>query len=280
MSLLSKTQELCQLYNLKPKHSHGQNFLITEQIYEDIVVAAKLVDLDNVLEVGPGLGFLTTRLAQAVNKVTAVELDAKLFEVLNVILTSLDISNIDLINQNVLDFNPDDLPIGYKIVANLPYNITSVFLRKFLNANNKPDQMTLMLQKEVAERIVAKPGSHSMLSLSVQFYADPEIMRLVDKTDFWPAPKVNSAVLSIKIKPEKDLPFSESGQKDFFRLLKFGFSSKRKMLKNNLAGAFRKTPIELGAILGQAGFKPSVRAQELSLLDWQTLFAQLKQFMV
>ncbi len=279
MDLLNETKAICKLKNIKPVRSRGQNFLIKEEIYDDIIAAAELKPDDIILEVGPGLGFLTEKLAVKVKKVIAVELDDKLAEVLRSRLKSESIKNVDVVNENILEiFNP---PAGgqsagwrtkFKIVANLPYNITSVFLRKFLSeSKNKPELMVLMLQKEVAERICAKAGQMSLLSVSVQSCAAPEIISIVEKENFWPKPEVNSAI--VKISPDNRNFFSdEMNEKDFFRLVKSGFSAKRKMLKNNLASGFGISQAEAENRITSAGFNPKIRAQELSAEDWGKLF--------
>lgn len=283
MDLLNKTKELCQAYNIKPARSKGQNFLIREEVYDKIVAAAEIKADENVLEVGPGLGFLTAKLAKKAKQVTAVELDDKLAEALQVGLESQEVSNVEVLNMNILDLNTKSEILNpkqirnskfenqnYKIVANLPYNITSVFLRKFLEAENKPELMVLMLQKEVAERIVAKAGDMSLLAVSVQFYAEAEIVEYVPKEDFWPQPEVDSAVIKLKVESRK----YKVNEKEFFRLVKFGFSSKRKMLKNNLAGSYHISQKEAEERIVKAGFSPKVRAQELSVADWMKLFGE------
>ncbi|MEI6596989.1 MAG: 16S rRNA (adenine(1518)-N(6)/adenine(1519)-N(6))-dimethyltransferase RsmA [bacterium] len=276
MNLLEQTKELCRLYDIKPARSKGQNFLIEEKIYDDIVAAADLKSDDVVLEVGPGLGFLTAKLAKKVKRVIAVELDDKLAEVLHTGLMAQEILNVEMVNEDILKIldKPKQAPFlkgSYKIVANLPYNITSIFLRKFLSeTENKPELTVLMLQKEVAERIIAKPGKMSLLAVSVQCYAKPEIMQTVAKENFWPEPKVGSAVVKIFLHP---VPlFNKDKEKDFFRLVKFGFSAKRKMLKNNLAAGFKISQEEAEKKIIEAGFNPKIRAQELSVADWLKLF--------
>ncbi|MFA6194853.1 MAG: 16S rRNA (adenine(1518)-N(6)/adenine(1519)-N(6))-dimethyltransferase RsmA [Patescibacteria group bacterium] len=281
--LLAKTREICHIFEIKPARSKGQNFLINEKIYDDIIKAADLKPDDIVLEVGPGLGFLTAKLAAKVKQVVAVELDNKLAEYLQTGIDSQGIENVAIINENILDFNLEayfkklDLPLKYKIVANLPYNITSIFLRRFLTSEHKPEALILMLQKEVAERIAAAPPEMSVLALSVQYYAAPKIIREVKAGNFWPEPKVDSAVIRIDLKPQ---PFDTKADKDFFRIVKIGFSSKRKMLKNNLAAGLRVEPKAIEDTLIKAGIKNAARAEDLFLEDWQKLFAALKPFMV
>ena len=312
MDLLEQTRKLCQLYNIKPSRSKGQNFLVNNEVYDEIIEAADLHKDDVVLEVGPGLGFLTVELAKRVKKVIAVELDDRLAEILRRRLSEKGIGsrrspeaksgsrfplcgtsgNVDVVNENILTSPPRlaakrATPLlnrrgeprrgelkgrGYKIVANLPYNITSVFLRKFLATENRPELMVLMLQKEVAERIVAKPGKMSLLAVSVQFYARPEIVQIVPADNFWPQPKVDSEI--IKIVGTGHCPVQN--EKDFFRLVKIGFSAKRKMLKNNLANGYHIGQQEAENRLEKAGFSAKVRAQELSVKDWVKLFEQFK----
>lgn len=274
MDLLGQTKKLCKLYNIIPARSKGQNFLIREKIYDEMVDAAELKPDDIVLEVGPGLGFLMAKLAKKAGQVIAVELDDKLAEVLRVGLMAQRILNVEVVNKDILDFSIKYLVSGimgnekntkYKIVANLPYNITSIFLRKFLSeTENKPELMVLMLQKEVAERICAEAGDMSLLAVSVQFYAKPEIARIVPKENFWPEPEVDSAIIKIEARSKKP----EVNEKEFFRLVKFGFSAKRKMLKNNLAAGFKISQAEAENKITKAGFNPKIRAQELSVDDW------------
>jgi len=268
-NLLAKTEEFCRFYGIKPARSRGQNFLIKEEIYDQIVERADLKSGETVLEVGPGWGFLTARLAAKAKRVVAVELDDKLTEALRIGLAARGARNVEVVNEDILKFSTFSLPGKYKIVANLPYNITSIFLRKFLTAENKPELMVLMLQREVAERITAGPGKMSLLALSAQFYAQPEIARIVPKESFWPRPEVDSAIIRLKIKNEQPA----ADEKKFFQLAKFGFSARRKMLKNNLAAGFKIKPAEAEKRMVRASFKANLRAQELSVEDWLKLFS-------
>ena len=286
MDLLKETRKICKLYDINPARSKGQNFLINEDVYDKIIESADLNENDIVLEVGPGLGFLTEKLADKVKKVMAVELDDKLAELLKTRLLTNSIKNVEIINQDIIELLSDNfrsptsknLEVGllsalynYKIVANLPYNISSIFLRTIFELPNKPKSLTLMLQKEVAERIVAKSGKMSLLAVSVQLYAEGSIITNVPGSDFWPAPEVESAVIHLELK-ERDIDVDE---KKFFQLVKFGFSAKRKMLKNNLANGFHIDQKEIEEKIVKAGFNPKIRAQELSVEDWKKL---LKEF--
>jgi 16S rRNA (adenine1518-N6/adenine1519-N6)-dimethyltransferase len=179
-----------------------------------------------------------------------------------------------------LRFNPSDLPAAYKIVANLPYNISSIFLRTFLEQKNYPERMVLLLQKEVAERLLAKPGGMNLLALSVQFYSQPEIIRLVKSGNFWPEPKVDSALVRLKLDSSRSDGYSDSEKKAFFRLARVGFSAKRKMLKNNLAAGLGIDLTLAIELLKSANLPLQVRAEDLSLDDWQKLFATARSFVL
>lgn len=274
MDLLKQTKEICRLYDIKPARSRGQSFLISEKIYDRIAKAARLKKSDKVLEVGPGLGFLTSRLAKASGEVIAVELDDKLASFLEAATSSNELKNIKVFNEDILKFNAKKAGLkerGYKVVANLPYNISSIFLRTFLSSHIRPSLMILMLQKEVAERIVAGPGDMSVLAISVQFYSKVKIVGHVPKKNFWPEPKVDSAIVEIETKdrlPDVDV-------KKFFQLVKFGFSAKRKMLKNNLAAGFRIEGQKAEICLKKAGIEERARAEDLSLSDWIKLLENL-----
>jgi 16S rRNA (adenine1518-N6/adenine1519-N6)-dimethyltransferase len=278
--LLKKTQEICRIYDIKPQSSMGQNFLVSLEVYKKIVASAQIEKDDLVLEVGPGLGFLSAELLKSAKKVVAVELDDEIAKVLELALSSHNLDNLEIINENILDFNAEILKSDYKIVANLPYNISSVFLRKFLTTDNKPKSLTLMLQKEVVERIVVKPGKHSLLSLSVQYYSQAKYVDTVKKENFWPQPKVDSAILHLETKKDEEISLSKEEQKIFFRLLKFGFSAKRKKLVNNLAGALQVDNSLIQSKMQAASIDINIRAQDLSLNDWQRLFVQLRSIMV
>ena len=278
--LLPEIKEISRLIGIKPSRSKGQNFLVNGKIYDFIVKAAALESNDTVLEVGPGLGFLTVRLAQAARRVLAVELDDRLAAYLRAGQEEAGLTNLEIINQDILNFKPTDYGLkdfGYKIVANLPYNISSIFLRNWLSGSIRPQSLLLMLQKEVVERIVARPSKMSLLSLSVQYYAEAKMLKTVKSGNFWPEPQVDSALLRLTL---YNRPLSSDEDQKFFRLAKFGFSSKRKMLKNNLAAGLKISSGVILEILTQQGLAAGVRAQDLSLEQWRQLFAALVSFMV
>ena len=278
MDLLEQTKKLCRLYGVKPSRSKGQNFLVDENVYDKVVSAADLHKDDVVLEVGPGFGFLTAKLAQQVKKVIAVELDDKLVKALGTGLKMQGVGNVEVRNEDILEVRSEKLEVrNYKVVANLPYNITSHFLRKFLeNDNLRPVEMVLMLQKEVAQRICAQPGEMSLLAVSVQFYAEPKIVDYVPKSAFWPEPAVDSAILKLEVRSKK----YGVEERDFFRLAKIGFSARRKMLKNNLAAGYKIVPSEAEKMIIMAGLREKARAQDLSVKDWLKLFGCFKSIMV
>jgi len=206
-------------------------------------------------------------------------------------INAQDIDNIEIYNEDILKFNLDKYlkpKVNYKIVANLPYNITSIFLRLFLSGGRRPESLVLMLQKEVAQRIISKAPDMNLLALSVQYYAEASIIREVKAGNFWPEPKVDSAI--IKLICHKESGANRDNKKDaaeqlfedklFFRLAKIGFSAKRKMLKNNLAGGLKIDQKKITEILEKNKFNPAVRAEDLSLDDWLKLFAALRVFML
>jgi len=285
--LQGKIREICKVLEIKPSRSKGQNFLVNEKIYNEIIEAAELKSTDEVLEIGPGLGFLTMKLAKKAKKVLAVELDDALAHYLQMGIDAAGIENVEIINEDILKFNLDsyinkEFGEKYKIVANLPYNITSIFLRQVFSLSKRPELMILMLQKEVAERIVARPGEMSILAISVQYYAEVKIVSGVKANNFWPAPEVDSAIISFRSKLKNNLgrDYKLEDDKKFFRLIKFGFSAKRKMLKNNLAGGFKIETEIAEKILIKNGLNPKIRAEDLSLLEWSKIFADFSQFMV
>ncbi|MDD2807424.1 MAG: 16S rRNA (adenine(1518)-N(6)/adenine(1519)-N(6))-dimethyltransferase RsmA [Patescibacteria group bacterium] len=279
--ILKKIKIILQTYDLKPDHSKGQNFLINSAIINDIIAAANLKKTDLVLEVGPGLGILTEALITNAKKVVSVELDKKLIAFLKLKFSGAD--NFTLVENDILQYDPtgDFKTSDYRIVANLPYNITSIFLRRYLSIEARPTAMVLMLQKEVAQRICAVLGKTSLLSLSVQLYAEPKIYQLIEKNNFWPKPAVDSAILvidKIKKKLEVDKFLGDVSEEFFWRVAKIGFSARRKQLHNNLANGFRISPDDAKKMLIKANLSEQIRAQDLSILDWLAIAKQLAVF--
>ncbi|HQB76128.1 MAG TPA: 16S rRNA (adenine(1518)-N(6)/adenine(1519)-N(6))-dimethyltransferase RsmA [bacterium] len=282
-SLAARTKELCRLYEIKPARSKGQNFLINDGIYQAMIAAADINKKDTILEVGPGLGFLTAALSKKAKRVVAVELDDKLAALLQIALDSQGVDNVEIVHQDILRFNPDkyfDSGENYRVVANLPYNITSIFLRTFLSSPRPPRSLVLMLQKEVAERICAQPPKMSLLSLSVQYYGHPQIIRTVPASDFWPQPAVDSALLRFDYLRNKTTKESLEFDKKFFRLARIGFSAKRKMLKNNLSGGLKLEPEVITGVFIKVGLQVKARAEDLSVEQWRLLVAAIPDFVL
>jgi len=268
-------RRLLEQWDLRPSKGLGQNFLVDQAVLHKIVAAAELAPEDVVLEIGAGLGTLTRELARSAAHVVAVELDRRLMPVLQSVLSDLD--NVTLVQGDILDLDPASLirtasahpPISsphYKVVANLPYYITSAVLRHLLDASLKPRRMVLTVQREVAERIVAEPGQMSLLAVSVQFYGRPRRLFRIKPGSFFPSPSVESAVLQV------DLHNTAAAQVEdptgFFRVVRAGFSQRRKQLRNSLAAGLGRPPDEVAARLTEAGVDPRRRAQTLSLEEW------------
>lgn len=261
--------KLLKRYDLHPSKGLGQNFLEDNQALQKIVIAADLKPDEAVLEIGPGLGSLTRYLAISARSVTAIELDRKLFPVLESVLAPY--KNIRLIQGDILKTNPADLirEGGYVVVANIPYNITSAVIRHLLEAEMRPSRVVLTVQKEVAERICATPGKMSLLALSVQVYGKPILGEVIPAEAFFPQPKVDSAVLWIGLYPQPVIPTDKLDI--FFTIIKAGFSQKRKTLRNALAGGLRIAPVEAEDMLLEADIDPQRRAETLNLEEWGRL---------
>jgi 16S rRNA (adenine1518-N6/adenine1519-N6)-dimethyltransferase len=274
-SLLTETKRLLRRYGLSARKRLGQHFLIDGRVLETILEAAALISDDLVIEVGPGLGVLTRELAKGVGRVVAVELDDRLAAALQENLSSLD--NVTVVNGDVLKIDPADLleesggQDKYKVVANLPYYITAPVLRHFLEASIKPQSMVVMVQKEVAEAIAARPGRMSLLSVSVQFYGKPEIVDYVPAASFYPVPEVDSAVLKIDVYPEPCVAVDD--EESFFKLVRAGFSAARKQLVNSLAQGLGASRGQVLTLLEEADVEPTRRAEALSLDEWARLWA-------
>lgn len=244
----------------------GQHFLIDEKALDKILETAKLSKSDTVVEVGPGMGILTRELCKRAGKVIAVELDTTMLTVLKT--ACIKHCNLQVENQDILKFDTSKLE-NYKLVSNLPYYITSPVIRKFLEAENRPEEMVLLVQREVAERIAAKPSRMSILAVSVQFYSDPQIIAIVPRTSFFPAPKVDSAILKIKIYKR---PIFDVDSRLFFRIVKAGFGEKRKQLINSLAGGMHLNREWTEKWLKEAKINQQARAESLAMTDWYNLY--------
>ncbi len=250
------------------KKSLGQNFLLDLTVVEKIIEAAELRKTDTVVEVGPGKGILTASLLDRCGKVIAVELDKDLLPYLKIDFGSH--KHFELLHLDALNYQP---PEHYKIVANLPYYITSPLLNHFLYdqfvGGNPPELLVIMVQKEVAEKLVAKDGKHSILSLQVHLFGEPELVCEVPRKAFKPSPKVDSAVVKIRVhtKPKINVDL-----KKLFWFFKICFAQKRKKLTNNLGGMFKLSTTELRTILNDLGISEDVRAEDLNLSEWEKLY--------
>src|SRR5215216_5981005 len=271
---LLNAELLLKRYDLRPHKGLGQNFLQDPLALEKIVTAADIQPTDAVLEIGPGLGSLTRYLAVVAKEVVAVELDEHLLPPLRAILSPYQ--NVRLIHNDILKISPKDLNLenDYIVVANIPYYITSAVIRHLLESALKPRRIVLTVQKEVAGRICAKPGDLSLLALSVQVYGKPRIATHIPANAFFPAPKVDSAVLIVDIYPA---PLINQDLLDsFFRLIKAGFSQKRKTLRNSLSAGLHIPPADAVRILTRANVDPQRRAESLALSEWSELTAILR----
>ena len=266
---------LLKRYNLRAHKGLGQNFLQDPLALEMIVSAAKIRPDDTVLEIGPGLGSLTRYLASSAKEVVAVELDENLLLPLKAVLSPYQ--NIRLIHGDILKLSPTALNLenDYVVVANIPYYITSAVIRHLLENEVKPRRIVLTVQKEVAQRICAEPGDMSLLALSVQIYGKPRIEAHIPASAFFPPPKVDSAVLLIDIYPSPRI--KEGLLNTFFKLIKAGFSQKRKTLRNSLSSGLHVSTTEAADLLTQVNIDPQRRAETLQIEEWEKLSETLQQ---
>ena len=291
---LQTIKNLCRQYGIRPSRKDGQNFLIDKNVLQKLIDSADLKPSDTVLEVGAGFGTITQELVSRVHRVIAVESDKKITGALKENLRNYarnyernyvgkypgkcpgTYPDPEIIHADILKVNISSIQAlkqsSFKIVANLPYSITSRFLRNFLSSPVKPGDMTLIIQREVADKICAKPkNGMSLLSVSVQFYGEPKIIDYIKPESFWPSPEVESAIIKIRVrKGEEGLGRVRKGvdEEKFFQLARIGFSSRRKMLKNNLSAGLKIGEGEIIQTLNTAGLDAKVRAQDLGVADW------------
>lgn len=282
-----QTKRLLRRFGLRARKGLGQHFLINRGVLELTTSAAELAPSDVVIEVGPGLGVLTRELARQVGWLFAIELDSKLAAILQNNLAPF--SNVTVINGDILEINPVALlskvpasltrltgnVLNYKVVANLPYYITSLVLRHFLEADVKPRLMVLMVQKEVAEAITASAGRMSVLSVSVQFYGRPEIISRVPAVCFYPAPEVDSAILRVAVYSQPAVAVADVN--GFFSLVRAGFGTARKQLVNSLSQGLKLPKTEVLPLLQQAKIASQRRAETLTLEEWAGLWRVFTQ---
>jgi 16S rRNA (adenine1518-N6/adenine1519-N6)-dimethyltransferase len=262
-----RIKALLEKYNLRPSKSLGQNFLYDEGIARKVIAAADLTPADHVIEVGSGLGILTRPLAEQAGRVVAIELDRCLVEILRETLSPL--SNIEIVEGDVLrtdlvELVPPGVP--YKVIANLPYYITSAAIRHFLEATRRPQLLVIMVQREVAERILAAPGKMSLLSVGVQFYGQPHLVARVSRGAFYPSPRVDSAILRIDVYDHP--PVWGDNPARFFQVVRAGFSQRRKQLRNSLSARLGLSAQEITDALRAHNLDEKLRPQTLSIEDW------------
>lgn len=248
-----------------PKKSLGQHWLKDRGILGSIADAAEIGSGDTVLEIGPGLGTLTSELLRRAERVVAVELDDELAEKLP---GQFPGKNLEVVHQDILEYDLSTLPKSYVVVANVPYYITSKIVQLLLSAENKPRQIVLLVQKEVAERLAARPGDMSILAISAQVFAEVSLGELVPAEYFTPPPKVDSQVVILKTRSKALIGDNEQA---FFHVVKAGFSAKRKKLRSSLSGGLGISKPEAETVLKNAGLDPNARAESLSIQDWLKL---------
>jgi 16S rRNA (adenine1518-N6/adenine1519-N6)-dimethyltransferase len=260
-------------HGLRPDHRLGQNFLIDPAALERVVQAAELDPQDAVLEIGAGIGTLTARLARDVRRVVAVEIDRRLIDPL--LEGVRPFAGVQVVHADILKLDPATLMQGqpFRVVANIPYQITSHLLRRLLEMPQGPDRVVLTLQAEVVERVTAGAGEMSLLALSVQVYGQARRMAHIPAGAFFPAPEVDSAVLRIDRHPHPAI--AAESIPAFFRVARAGFQQRRKQLRNALSAGLGLGPADAAALLERAAVRPEARAQELSLADWERIAGQL-----
>jgi len=253
-----------------PKKSLGQHWLRDEPSLTAMADAANVTPEDTVLEIGPGLGTLTQVLVHRAKQVVAVEFDRELAEDLSARVMA---SNLEVVQQDILQFDLTSLPPNYKVAANIPYYLTSKIVRTLLESPNPPAITSLLVQKEVAERMAAAPGELSVLGVSVQFYCEAALGKVVPAALFTPPPEVDSQIIALT---RRSAPlFTDVTPKAFFRVVKAGFAEKRKMLRSSLSGGLHISKEAADALLIKANISSQARAQELSLEDWHRLTLSL-----
>ncbi len=251
---------------LQNDKSLGQHWLRDRDTLAHIADCAELSSSDTVLEIGPGLGTLTSEILRKAGRVVAVEFDSELARKLPAQFPG---TKLEVITGDILSFDLSTMPVGYKVVANVPYYITSKIVQTLMTDKNKPSIAVMLVQKEVAQRLAAKPGQMSILAVSAQLFAEVTLGDKVPAALFTPPPKVDSQVVILKT---RQTPFlTDVSEADFFRVVKAGFSAKRKKLRSSLSGGLKLSKPETEEILGQAGINPNDRAETLDLDAWVRL---------
>lgn len=273
----TEVRRLLDRLGLRAKKSLGQHFLVDKGVLHRIVSAAELTSEDTVIEVGPGLGVLTKELARRAGRVIAVEADPNLASALREVVADIDIISADILETDpallLASSGVEGASPSYKVVANIPYYITSPILRHFLEASLKPSLIVVMVQKEVGEAIVAQPGRMSLLAVSIQFYGQPVIVDHVPARSFYPPPKVDSVILRIKVHQQPPVSVPQANR--FFDVVRAGFSAPRKQLRNALAQGLGIPPKEAANLLERAMIDPQRRAETLHLEEWARICEEI-----
>ncbi|MCK8817077.1 16S rRNA (adenine(1518)-N(6)/adenine(1519)-N(6))-dimethyltransferase RsmA [Natroniella sulfidigena] len=276
MEIAKQTREILRKHDLRLKKGLGQNFLVDTSVLDQIVEAADLSEDETVVEIGPGIGALTEKLAQSAGKVIAVELDQRLIPVLEENLSAYN--NVEIVEGDALEVDFDQLAGGdYKVVANLPYYITTPILRRLLEEDFSVTEIFVMVQKEVAERMAAEPGdkSYGVLSFGVQYYTEAEIEFIVPSSVFIPQPKVQSAVIGLRLLEQPRVEVID--EEFFFKVIRASFQQRRKMIRNSLSKAaninLSKEVVEQA--LEEVGIDSRVRGEKLNLEEFAKLSNQL-----
>lgn len=256
-----------------PKKSLGQHWLRDRDVLAHIADCAEVEKTDTVLEIGPGLGTLTSELLRRSEKVLAVEFDEELARKLPAQFPG---KNLEVVQSDILSFDLSVLPADYKVVANVPYYITSKIVQLLMTAENKPSVAVLLVQKEVAQRLAAQPGDMSILAVSAQLFAEVTLGDIVPAELFTPPPKVDSQVVILKTHQSPIL--TDVDEKDFFRVVKAGFSAKRKKLHSSLSGGLGVDKAVVKTTLEECGIDPNNRAEALTMAQWQTATKAFKRF--
>ncbi len=255
-------KEILEQLGASMRKSFGQNFIIQESLIDKIIKAGKFQKgKDTIVEIGPGFGVLSHKLKEIAKNYIAIEKDKKFYQLL---CESLSAPNAVIINADALKIDLRLLPKKYKLISNLPFNIANHIIRIFLEADYKPE-MTFLIQKEVAQRIIANSKNQNLLSNSVKFYADAQIIDYVSRDNFWPKPNVDCAI--IKIIP-KEKQFDKNSENLFFKILKAGFSHPRKQLLNNFCSVLKINKEQAGEWMKKSKIDPSRRAETLELDEW------------
>ncbi len=276
LSLMAKTKEIINRYDFAFKKNFGQNFLIDERVLNKIIASAEITKEDTVLEVGPGIGTLTQALARHAKKVIAVEIDKTLIPILEDVLSDFD--NIEIINNDILKVDVAQLAAdnggkSLKVVANLPYYITTPIIMGILEQQLPVESITVMIQKEVALRMQAEPSTkdYGALSLAVRYYCEPYLVANVPQNCFMPRPNVDSAVIRLTL--HKNPPVKTNNEQLMFKLIKTAFSQRRKTLLNCIfnSGEFNMNKEQIAAFLNENGFDERIRGEKLTLEDFARL---------